>query len=818
METIWQDLQYGLRRLAAAPWFTATAVLSLALGIGANTTIFTLVDAVLVRTVPVSEPERLVRILSTDEVATAATGRTYFPVAHPNFEDLREQAEVFSSAALYVWMPFNLGGGEGPAERVFGQMVGGSYFEVLGVEPALGRLLRPEEDDKPGAPPVIVLSHGLWQNRFGGDPGLVGRTIPINGLPFTVVGVAPRGFRGVETIGNCELWVPMSVRGQVFAFNQFVDQRRWRLFEAVARLAPAVSLEKARTAVTTINARLESAYPADNQKRGFVILPLTAAAVDPNQRQMFARAGILLLGVAGLVLLLACSNVANLLLARAASRRKEIAVRLSLGATRDRLVRQLLTESLLLALLAGGLGLLVAVWLRHLLWSLRPPFLVENAIDLGLNPRVLLVTLAISLLCGVLFGLVPALRASRPEVVQDLKDQVGLSGGGRRFRLLHALVVLQVALSLVALIGAGLFVRSLRNTQAIELGFDARNLLAFGFDLAAQRYEEARGRTFQRLVIERVKTLPEVESVALAQARPMVPGMTRALLAEGVDLPESGMMVAVNSVGPGYFETLRIPLLSGRAFDERDRPDGLPVAIVNETLASRLWPGGTAIGRRVSFQGEGLPIEVVGVVRDSKYRSPTEEQQPFLYLALDQRYSPLIDLLVRTRAASPATFGTVRRIVGELDPNLPPIFVQPVEETIAAGQWGRRMITALLAGFGVLALVLATMGLYATLAYSVRQRSREIAIRSALGAQRPQLLRMVVMQALLFVGIGLALGLAAAWAGSRVATTLLFGISATDPGTFASVSLLLGLVALLASLLPARRAAQIEPLRAMRYE
>jgi predicted permease len=383
---------------------------------------------------------------------------------------------------------------------------------------------------------------------------------------------------------------------------------------------------------------------------------------------------------------------------------------------------------------------------------------------------------------------------------------------------LHALVVLQVALSLVALIGAGLFVRSLRNTQAIELGFDARNLLAFGFDLAAQRYEEARGRTFQRLVIERVKTLPEVESVALAQARPMMPGMTRALLAEGVDLPESGMMVAVNSVGPGYFETLRIPLLSGRAFDERDRPDGLPVAIINETLASRLWPGGTAMGRRVSFQGEDVAIEVVGVVRDSKYRSPTEEKQPFLYLALDQNYSPLMDLLVRTRTASPATFGTVRQIVAELDPNLPPIFVQPVEETIAAGQWGRRMITALLAGFGGLALVLAVMGLYATLAYSVRQRSREIAIRSALGAQRPQLLRMVVVQALLFVGIGLVLGLAAAWAGSRVATTLLFGISATDPGTFATVSLLLGLVALLASLLPARRAAQIEPLRAMRSE
>jgi putative ABC transport system permease protein len=818
METILQDLQYGLRRLAASPGFTAAAVLSLALGIGANTAIFTLIDAVLLRGLPVEELDRLVRLYSTDEIATAATGRSYFPVSYPNFDDLRRQADSFSAAALFVWMPFNLGGEQGPPERVFGQMVSGNYFDVLRVKAAIGRTFLPEEDGAPGAHPVVVLSDALWKRRFGADPELVGKTVQLNGIVFTVVGVAPRGFRGVETIGACDLWVPMAMRGQIFAFNQFFDQRRWRLFEAVARLAPGVDPDRARASLQVVNRRLQSEYPAENEKRGFFLLPLAEAAVDVNQRETFTRAGGLLMGTAGLVLLIACANVASLLLARATRRRKEIAVRLSLGATRPRLLRQLLTESLLLALLAGVLGLLIAVWMRNLLWSLRPPFLTAEAIDLGLHPRILLVSLAVSILCGLLFGIAPAWRASRPGVVDDLKDQVGLPAAGRRFGLRQALVVLQVAVSLVALIGAGLFLRSLRNAQAVDLGFSAENLLASGIDLAAQRYDEPRGRNLQSRLLENLEALPGIESATLAQARPMAPEMVRSLVAEGVEMPEGGLVIGINSVGPKFFETMRLPLLEGRGFEASDRPESVPVAVVSETLAKRLWPAGGAIGRTVMFQGENVPIQIVGVVRGSRYRNPTEEPQPYIFLPLSQRYSPLVDLLVRTRGSHSAGFESIRRTLAGLDPNLPMLFPESVEDSIANSQWGPRMIAGLLTGFGALALVLATVGLYATLAHSVHQRTREIGIRSALGARRGHMLRLILGQALSFVGLGLAIGLAAAYLGSRVAASLLFGVSATDPTTFMAVSLLLALVALLASVIPASRAARVQPLRALRYE
>jgi predicted permease len=815
LESLPQDLRQGIRRLVANPGFTAAVILSLALGIGANTAIFSLVNAIVLQPVPVGDPGRVVGIFGTDEEAFAATGLRYNPVSFPNYLDLRQGSRTLSGVAAYIWLPFSLSG-SGPAEQVMGQMVTGNYFEVLGVKPALGRAFLPEEDGAPGAHPVVVLSHGLWRQRFGADPGLIGRTVRIDSYQFTVIGVAPPGFRGTTTLGAPALWVAMAMRQQVFSFYKYFDNRRWRMFELVGRLAPRVELEQARAAARSIGSRLEHAYPDENRKRGFAMLPLAQSGIYPNQRTFFVQTSALLLCASALVLLTACANVANLLLARATARGTEVAVRIALGASRRRLLRQLFTESLLIALLAGILGLLLAVWGKNLLWSIRPAFLPEDAIDLSLNPRALWFALALSLAAALLFGLAPALQTSRTEVLPDLQNRTGPARRARRLAPRNLLVVFQVAVSLVALIGAGLIVASQRNAAIVDTGFATKHLVAFGFDLGAQGYSEAAGRGFERRVVEAASSLPEVLAATVAQTRPLVPGIMRSLNVEGREGPQGGILVGVNAVSPEYFRALGIPLRQGREFSVLDRPGTLRVAIVNETMAKRLWPERGALGGRFRFAGEKEAIEVVGVARDSKYVFVQEEARPFVYLPLAQNYSPQADLIVRTRVPAVRMVERLRGTIQAVDPNLPLVGVEPLTQTIANTMWMSKLAAGLLVGFGLLALALAVLGLYSVLAYSVEQRRKEIGIRMALGAHRSNVLRVVLGQAMSFVGIGLAIGVATAAAASRLAESLLFGISGTDLGTYGGIALLLVGVALLASLVPAISAARTEPQTVLR--
>ncbi|HEY7513805.1 MAG TPA: ABC transporter permease, partial [Vicinamibacteria bacterium] len=597
------------------PGFTVVAVLSLALGIGANTTIFTLVDAVLLRPLPVAEPERLVALFTTDARIAGPFG-TLMPTSRLNFVDYREENDAFAEMAAIGNVPLAFSG-RGEPEQVFGEIVSGSFFALLGVRPALGRSFLPDEDQVPGAKLVTVLSHSFWQRRLGGDPAVVGTSITLNGHSFTVVGVAPQGFQGTNATFSPALWVPYMAWPQVTSgfVREGLENRRALLFRVVGRLKPGASLAGAEAGLKTIAARLEREYPEPNAGRSVALLPLTEATINPGFRQNIVSAASLLMAVVGLVLLIACANVANLLLARAAVRQREVAVRLSVGASRGRLVRQLLTEGLLLALAAGLFGTLIAYWAQGLLWSARPPAVPADALDFAPGGRVLAFTALVSLLTAVVFGLAPALRASRPNVVEELKQRGGPAiGGNRPLSLRNLLVAGQVALSLVALVGAGLFVRSLARAQEIDPGFDHEKLAVLTADLGAQGYDAARAREFRERMLERAGALPGVERATLATGIPLFQGgFLRTVFPEGTDSSDraKGKLVQLSTVEPGYFETMGIRLRQGRGFAANDREGSPRVAVVNETMAKQFWPDGDAVGRRFKFFGQDWWNEVV---------------------------------------------------------------------------------------------------------------------------------------------------------------------------------------------------------------
>jgi len=802
------------------------AALSLALGIGANTTIFTLVNAVLLNPLPVEDPSQLVSIWTTDERNQSNQAAFGFLQTSPmNFRDLRDKNEVFSGITGHVGMPLNITGGTGQPEQVFGELVTGNFFSVLGARPQVGRGFLPDEDQTPGAKLVAVLGYGEWQKRYGGDPTIVGRTINLNGNAFTVVGVMPQGFKGTNAIGAPALWVPYMTYQQTTNgfFRELAEpnNRRGLVFNMTGRLKPGVSVQQAEANLKTIARQLEQAYPNENQGRSVTLVPLAQATINPGFRDNIVKAGGVLMTIVGLVLLIACANVANLLLARAAARQKEIAVRLSLGAGRGRLIMQLLTEGTLLALIGGAAGLLLAYWAQGLLWSFRPPFLAADAIDLHPDMRVLLFTLAVSVATGMIFGLAPAIQASRPDLVVELKDKTSApSGSNRRFSLRNVLVSAQVALSLVALVGAGLFLRSLQNAQQISPGFDADHLAVLSFDLGAQGYPEERGRQFQQRVLERTAAVPGVQSASVASTVPLFAGgFARTVFLEGQDASDrrAGRLVQISIVGSHYLETLGIPLLRGRTLSERDQPNTPNAVVINETMAKRFWPEQDAIGRRFKFFGQDFFNEVVGIAKDSKYNFIGEEETPFIYQATTQVYQPQLSLFVK--AAQPqAVLGTVRGEVQQLDRNLPLTGVFTLNEIFDQALWAPRMAASLLATFAGLSLVLSVIGIYGVMAYSVSQRTRELGIRMALGASRADVLRLVVFQGLRLTLMGVVIGLAASFAITRLVVSLLYSVSATDLVTFTVVPLLLAGAALVASYLPARRATRIDPMVALRYE
>ncbi len=824
METLWQDLRYALRMLRKNRGFSAVAVLSLALGIGANTTIFTVVNAVLLNPLPVKDISLLVDISTLDKKTTIAFANAQkLTVSYQNCKDYRDQNDVLSGMSCFAVGQLTLSG-RGEPQQFTALLASANYFDVLGVKPVVGRTFFPDEDQKPGGNTVAVLSYSLWARQFGSDPHIIGQTITLNAVGYTVVGVAPRNFKGTFAFAPSELiWIPISMNQQALSgpLKEFFNDRRALFVFALGRLKPAVAREQAQASLQTIAARLEQEYPKDNQGRSIVLSPLADAVVGVNQHSQFALAGGMLMSIVGLVLLIACVNLANLLLAQAAKREKEMSIRAALGASPRRLMRQLLTESMLLSLMGGALGLLLAYWSRDVLWSFRPAFLTQSSIDLALDGRVLGFTVGISLLTGLLFGLVPAVKVARPDLIETLK--VGGRGGTLGWshnRLRSLLVVAEIALALVALIGAGLFVRSMEFAQKLDAGFESKNLFVFNFDLASQQYTPEHGQQFYRDAIERAAAVPGVQMATIAANPPLGGGFGRTVFREGEQqMPgKHGSLVTTDPVAPNYFQTLRIPLLRGREFTDSDREQTTPAAIINEAMAKHFWPNEEALGKRFTFFGEDQLREIVGVVHDSTILQVGEDPTPVVYLPLQQNFSPFATMQVRTTDNPAAVMGTVRSQVQSIDRNLALTNLQTIGEIMNDGLWAARMGAALLALFALLALVLAAIGIYGVMGYSVSQRTQEVGIRMALGAQPRDVFKLVIGQGMLLAGLGMGLGLAAALALTRVLASLLFGVSARDPLTFAGVTLLLGAVALLACYLPARRATKIDPLVALRYE
>jgi len=818
MSTLLQDLRFALRLMVRQPVVMLVAAASLALGIGANVTVFTLVKALLLQPVPIRDADRVVMVGTSENrngTTTVLNG-----ISRLNFEDMRRQTTLFADAALLGFTPLALTGRGGEPEQVFGQIVSGSYFDLLGAPMAAGRPFGADDDRDLGARPVTVLNYGLWQRRFGGDPGLVGQTISLNGHAFTVVGVTAEGFRGTTPVGGPELWVPWAMYREVLTGVglEGYTSRRGLMYQGVARLKDGVTLEQARAHVEAIGHALANDFPNDNRGRTFALQSIGDSVFPPAFRRQLTLSGTVGMTVVGLVLLIACGNVANLLLARAQSRRQEIAVRLSIGASRGRLVRQLLTESLLLAVLGGIGGLVVAYWSRALLWAYRPPFIQANALSLDFDLRVLVFVTLVALATGVLFGLAPALQASRPDMVTELKERTTLPGGTHWYHPRHLLVAGQVALSLVALVSAGLFVRSQINAQQTDLGFSSDGLLVFGMNAGTQGYDEPRGRDLYRRVQERLAAVPGVQAATLSTALPLQGGFQRTIFRDDQDItdPRNGRLTQVNEVGDRYLETLGIPLESGRGFTANDRQGSPPVAIINEAMAKQLFPDSNPIGRRVHLINRPPWREIVGVVGTVKAVFVGEDPTPQLYLPLEQNYASQVTVQVRVAGDPDVLLGGVRRELQAVEPTMPLVNVNTYRTVVATSLWAPRLGASLLAVFGLLALVLAAIGLYGVMAYDVGQRTREIGIRMALGAGTGDVRAMIVRQ-----GVGLALGgvvvgLAVAFGLSRLVTSLLFGISGVDALTFAAVPTLLLAVAVVATLVPARRASQVDPVESLR--
>jgi len=814
VEGLLRDLRYAARVLLRRPVLSGLAALSLGLGIGANTAIFSIVNALFLRALPVHDPDTLVALHTVDKKNPGMA-----PMSHLNWKDLREQSDVFAELTAYDWVPLSVSTG-GEASLAFGQMVAGNYFATLGIQPAAGRLFSDEDDVTPGGHPVAVVAHSYWQRRLGGQRDVVSQKILLNSVPFTIVGVAPPGFTGTTVGVQPELWAPMAMNRQLRPSLNWYETRRGLFVFPLARLKRGVGISQAQAAVSTIAQRLERAYPDDNEGRSVGLQPFAESTLFPGLRGAAIAGTGMLMVVVALVLLIACANVANLLLARATTRRREIALRLALGAGRWTLVRQLLTESTLLALSGAALGLLLAQWAKNAMLGFLPslPFPVTLTLDLKLDARVLGATLLLALLTGILSGLAPALQMARPALVDALKERGAAEarGGARTLTARNVLVGVQVALSLVALIGAGLFVRSLAAAQRTDPGFESERLGLVSFDISLQGYDEQRGLQFIRDVLERVRALPGVANASVAQAGPLAGSMMRSVFPEGQE-GERGILVQVNAVGPDYFPTLGIPVMRGRTLQETDRKGSLRVVVVNETMAEKFWPSKEPLGQRFRFFGEESLVEVVGVARNAKYNSLGEDPQPYIYRPLEQDYTGAVTVIARAERDPALIMLPLQRELKALHKELPLVGLSTISQVLYNSLWASRLGADLLAVFGALALVLAAVGIYGVMSYAVSQRSQEIGIRMTLGADRRAVLLMVLRQGMLVVGAGLLLGLAAAFAVTRLVTALLF-VSPADPLVFSAMALTLAAVGGLANLFPALRATTVDPQIALRYE
>lgn len=822
MQNLIKDIRYGVRMLMKNPGVTLVAVVTLALGIGANTAIFSGVNAFLMKPLPVPRPNELIRPMEVAEDKELNDEMSY-----PDFADYRAQSTSFVGLAAEDMVPVAIDT-ENQNDVIWGQVVSANYFDVVQVSPILGRTFAPDEDKIVGGSPVLVLGHSLWQRRFGSDASIVGKKVRLNNRQYEVIGVAPESFTGTKFALSMDFWTPISMAEELRRSPKLLEDRGSHWMNVIGRIKPGVTLDQASAELSGIATRLNEAYPNNRASGTQALVMIETDGRFEDLGSTFKSGGAIAMAIVGLILLIACANVANLMLARAAARRKEIGIRLALGASRTRLIRQLLTESMLLSILGGGLGLLFAVWVTKLMDGFVPVLEYTIIKDFfALDERALLFTLVVSLATGLIFGLAPALHSSNPAVVPVLKGLPELQRGRRglfaRFTLRNVLVVAQVALSLMVLVCGGLFIKSFRKAQTMDPGFNNPNGLIVTLSPQLVGYDNEQTRNFYKQLVERTRNLPGVDFAGMARLMPLGDSSNSngPVLKEGETLPRgsSGRTIMTNVIGPGYFKTMQIPFVEGRDFEERDQPKTQAAVVINQRMAEMLWPGESAVGKRFFIGTESRDAyEVVGVVKTGKYRSLAEEPRPFIYYSMTQFRPGNMALVVRSNVDPRGLVGAIRGQVQALDRNVPISAVKTMNDHLTYALWAPNMAASFSLAFGVLAVLLSAVGLYSVMAYVVSQRTREVGIRMALGAERSHVMKMITKQGMWLAGVGVVIGLLLALVLVRVVSALLIGVSGYDIGIFVIVSLLLATVALIACYLPARRATKVDPLIALRYE
>jgi macrolide transport system ATP-binding/permease protein len=814
------DLRFAVRMLFKYPAFSIVAFLALVLGVGANTTVFGIINALLLRPLPVGHSAEVVKVFTTDNHIKGNQSTSYL-----NFQDYAKENTAFSSMAAYTFAGMGMTRGS-ETLNVGGLLVTGNYFDLLQVKPWLGRAILPEEDSTPNGHPVVVLGYKFWK-KLGADPAIVGSQVTLNGHSFTVIGVVSAAFTGVDVGFDPDVYLPVSMHQWARPGGDFwFDTRRALLMSVIGRLKPGVTMSEAQAQLRTIAKQLEQAYPDVNKERSIAVMSLEAAKSQglggPNNEDLASNVSLLLLAASASILLIACANVANLLLARSTARQREMAVRLALGASRGRIVRQLLTESVLLGIIGGLGGVILAYCLGNVLVALLPPTPFPIALDPQPDWRVLAFSFVVAILSGVAFGLAPALKMGRWNLTAGLRERASTAGGAvTRVNLRSLLVVAQIAVSLLLLIGSGLFLKSFYKAQAIDPGFRTDNLDIVTINPVLAGYDSDRALQAVRAIVDQIRHDPRIAGADVNNYVPLLGGEGRTIVIDGRDPNDQHNRRFANycPITPGYLQTMGIQLLRGRNFTEQDaEKNAAPVAIIDETMASEFWPNEDALGRRFRFMIDKKPVEVIGIARNSKANTLGEVPSPMVYWPLKEITDSGITLFAHTTGAPGTMLSEIRRIIRSVDVHIPITYEKTIQQHMAIALWPSWMGAMLLGGLGLLAFILASMGVYGVMAYSVGQRTRELGIRMALGAQTSQVIQLVLRQGMALAAVGLGFGLFAALGTTRLAGSLLYGVNPSDPFVFLGVTSLLALAALAACYFPARRALKINPVQALRTE